>query len=538
MLGTMRNFAKGYAAKTLLLALVISFGIWGIGDIFRMHSGTWLARVGDEHILAIEYANQRSMMRQAMASLGIKNLDAADIDNEVLRQMVQQHLVGQWLRDSGLAVNRATMANAIRQNRQFKDITGKFDKDLYNQILKEKQLSETGYLIQLRQELAGRTLLSSLDMGDSGMPESLHLLELAVLSQTRDALLVPIPLPTIDPASLDPAKLTAYYELHKNDTYLEPERRTLEYVTLDQADISALIDASITDSMLQDRYEQNKTIAPTLEAARPELLKQLRSEQHDVVVQKFSANLEDALAAGSAIGEAVAKAGVKAESKLLTQIAASQFAASKDALLRAVSAQGFALASGETSGLQSSENGRFFVVNVKEVRPAAPKPFDSVKGDVQAEVLKETAAAQVREKAQKAKESLALAKADGRAQVLAQLGLNPRTQQDISRINADEKSPAADALPNALRQGIFEHRIGEVAGPQILPDGSALLALVMAVHQPAPAKDEKQEAALLETYRRALSDTTTAAMFNALAEHYPVQVNRNVLDQLTQTHSQ
>ena len=537
MLNTMRHIGKSFVAKILTVLLVVSFGVWGVGDILRSHSASSLVTIDHEVIPAIEFATQRAQMRQAMVSLGVKNLDASAIDNEVLRQLVQQRLVRLWLKDAGLAVNHEMLAQAVKDNRQFKDVTGKFDKAAFEENLKNRRLTETAYLAQLRDEIAGKLVQSSLAMNDTAMPASLQKLAASVDSQTRDALLVAIPLGTVDAAAIPDKNLQDFYAARKADLYMDPERRTLEYVTLDKADIASMIDTSITEAMLKERYETekttDKTLPPTFDAARPRLLTLLRSEKRDTMLQDFSTTIEDSMAGGASMGEALAKAGVKSQSKLLTRMDAAQLAASADALLHSVGTQGFTLNQGETSGLQSTNDGRYFMVSVKEVVATTPKPFDAVKGDVRSHVAHEMATSQVYEKVAKVKEALLLPDAAARDKALAALGVSAHLVADLHRPVANAKGDTP--LPAVLQQSVFEHRIGEVAGPLTAADGSASLALVTAAHAQPPASAEKSIAALQTAYKNELTEAAVGAMMNNLVNHYGVSVNQPLLQQLTTT---
>ena len=48
MLQFIRNFAGSWVVKILFVLLILSFGIWGIGDVFRSTTPTTVAEVGKE----------------------------------------------------------------------------------------------------------------------------------------------------------------------------------------------------------------------------------------------------------------------------------------------------------------------------------------------------------------------------------------------------------------------------------------------------------------------------------------------------------
>ena len=50
MMDSMRGAAKSWVAKLLIGMLAVSFGVWGIADVFRAHSTGALATVGSQEI--------------------------------------------------------------------------------------------------------------------------------------------------------------------------------------------------------------------------------------------------------------------------------------------------------------------------------------------------------------------------------------------------------------------------------------------------------------------------------------------------------
>ena len=56
MLGSFRSLSDSFAAKFLLVLLVLAFGVWGIGDMIRNPGGnTTVATVGSQTIDLREY---------------------------------------------------------------------------------------------------------------------------------------------------------------------------------------------------------------------------------------------------------------------------------------------------------------------------------------------------------------------------------------------------------------------------------------------------------------------------------------------------
>jgi peptidyl-prolyl cis-trans isomerase D len=376
---------------------------------------------------------------------------------------------------------------------------GKFDRELFERSLQENGTNEVTYLNGLREQIGSKAMIMSIDNADASVPQSVLALNIASGLQTRDAVVFTIASANTPSVSEDEAK--SYYQENTNQ-YEQPEVRTLEYVTLDRADLEKLAPADATP------------------------------EAREEAVQEMASQVEDALAGGSAMGEAIAQAGIKAQSKILTDITAEQIGSSKDALLHAVAEQGFQLGEGESSGLVSAEDGRYFMVGVKKITPASPKPYEQVAALVKQEVAKEKARDETKARVQALKE--ALAKGEDWKKAAADAKAAARQVSNIERplIGIDGKLKGTEgAVPPLLQQAIFEHGVGDAAGPLVREDGSQLIALVTAVHSKKAANETANIAAAAQ-YKSELGNAITNAVFRELSNRYKVHVNDEMLRQL------
>lgn len=501
MLDSMRGLAKSFISKALMIFLVITFAVWGAGDVVRGSGENWLAQVGDTKIMPNQFVRELRSMQRAMEQMGMKGIEQQALASDILRRMIQQALVDQWRADTGLEVNRATLSQAIARAPEFRGTDGKFDPELFAFALQQRNVTEPMYLAELGEEVGGQAMLRSLDSSAIPVPESLRDLTLASGTQLRDVVLITIP-PVRTPSVSDD-ELETYYEQNQSD-FTQPERRTLEYVALDTEALKKLADAAVTDESLA-------------------------AEQREQALQDIAMDIEDALAGGSSMGEAVAESGVSAQSKVLTDVTAASFAMNKDTLLRAVVQHGFELGEGETSSLQSTEDGRYFLVSVKAVTEAAPKALEEVTAEVRQAVAKEKARDASRERVATVKAALM-----GGAAWQEAVREGNGTGRIVTGITRPAPgSPATDGkIPALLQEAVFEHTIGGVAGPMARDNGEQVLALVTAIRTVPTAASEKTRMQAEREYKTQLGDRIGTGVFTALAARYPVTVNQPLFQQL------
>lgn len=518
MLNAMRSTAQSYIMKAILLLLVLSFAVWGVGDTVRGANNSSLASVGGESISYNDFARRTATLERMMQSMGMTGVDRSAIEDQVLRQLVEEKLIALRLKEIGVSPNKQLMAGRLKAAPMFHDLTGKFDPKLFRATLAQRQMSEATFLEELKSDIRAQAFTSSLGTETINPPAALLALEAASAAERRDAQVVTINAASVRAEAPDAEALQAYYDRSKDTRYLAPETRTLEYVTFPASALEKHAKDHVTNDDVAAHYEAEKSRLENEAAARTEL----EAQAMETVLDDVSVEIEDALAGGSSMGEAVAAAGIAAQSNRLSDITAAQAATEKNALKRGVAERGFTLEEGETSALDVTTDGQYFIVAVQSVNPAAPKPYDAVKADVTERVTKLERNRLVRAKANDVKDALA---AEDK-QALAKLGVNARDVRGIRRA----ETGATPGVPALLAQAVFEHKLGGVAGPLIQDDGNALVAKVTAITHAAvaPKADPKLDAAA----RKQINNDVLNGYYRTLTTRYPVSINTGMLEQI------
>ena len=136
--------------------LILAFGVWGIGDIFRGFGSGKLAQVGSIDISTQDYraAYQNELQRlQRQARRGITNEEARalGLDREVLSGLVTDAALDQKARQLGLAMADEDIAKTIYSDPSFKGPNGQFDRARFNDALRNYGYSERAFINEQRQ---------------------------------------------------------------------------------------------------------------------------------------------------------------------------------------------------------------------------------------------------------------------------------------------------------------------------------------------------------------------------------------------------
>jgi peptidyl-prolyl cis-trans isomerase D len=263
-------------------------------------------------------------------------------------------------------------------------------------------------------------------------------------------------------------------------------------------------------------------------AVRDELRRELALERAANELPDLATRLDDELAAGTSLEEAARKVGfevLKLDRVDRTGHDPSGERLAADRLSSEILGAAFAGVEGETSLLQQTQDGGYFVYHVDSIQPARPRTVDEVREELVA--------------AWKAAEQKKLARA--KAEELRGRAASP---SDLDQLAVGE--PAAQIIPigpvtrddQGLLQGLdaaaiaalFATEAGALAeGVVDVPDGTAIIAteevLPATVEQPLV---DATEAAILSGVRNEL----IAAYEAALRQRFPVTVNQSALAQL------
>ncbi|HVO15383.1 MAG TPA: SurA N-terminal domain-containing protein [Alphaproteobacteria bacterium] len=381
MLQSIRNQAKSWVVFILFGLLILSFGIWGIADIFRpgVSSKTTVASVGDIDISAQAYMNDlRRELSQIQRAQGMTiDLNQArqfGIASRVLRQMVNDALLTQGANDLGIGMSTATIAESIRTDRTFQNQTGRFDKSIYERILADSGLTEARYVALKRSDMAQGQLTGAVTALDRP-PEFLVDKIYRYVAEKRVAELLQI----ADASMPEPADpdATALADFHKDNAkrFTAPEYRQVTAIIIRPEDIAPSI--GIDDKALKEAYEERKADFETPEKRTIEQLLFTDQAKADTAY--------DDLKRGYTF-ERVAKEVAGSESAILKLGTLTK----KEVALPALADAAFKLGKGEISAPIKSDLG-WHLVRVTDIEPGKSPTFDEVRDKLKATLQKERA---------------------------------------------------------------------------------------------------------------------------------------------------
>jgi peptidyl-prolyl cis-trans isomerase D len=261
MLQAIRSKAGSFVVKLLFVLLILTFGIWGIGDIFRTASSdTSVATVGDHSVRADEL---QTALRRALEQLSARFGSAIDLQqakqlglvDQTLGQLIDRSLVDQEVARLKLDISDDLIRNVITANPNFRGSDGRFDRGLFNALLAANRLTEEQYVALLRHDIPRNDLLHAVTAG-AVAPQSMVDLLYRYQNEKRIADIVSLPIAAVgDVGQPSETELNSFYEAHQ-DLFRAPEYRGFTVASLSPSDI--VKDIEIPEAKLKEEYEQRQ----------------------------------------------------------------------------------------------------------------------------------------------------------------------------------------------------------------------------------------------------------------------------------------
>ena len=268
----MNNFRK--LARYIILflmfgMLIISFALWGIGDMLKVGGrSNEVAHVGGTHIplygwvggAPVTVTEVKDQLDRQLEGIQRQTGQRPDPDQALrfglhvraLEESIQRAVLDYAIQQFGLVVSDAEVRAAIARNPAFAGTGGAFDPLLYRNRLQQARISEAQYVNEMRREIAANQLFGAV-RPDGLAPKSLRDDIFKLESEHRigetiyvpDAIIADVPKPNAE-------QLNAYFEANKTKFQI-PEFRAFSYVMLTADDI--LPQVAVTADMVKLEFD-------------------------------------------------------------------------------------------------------------------------------------------------------------------------------------------------------------------------------------------------------------------------------------------
>jgi len=428
MLQIIRSKVTSIFVKILFVLLIVSFAIWGIGDIFfGSPAGKVAVDIGDDvryttQEVAAEFDTARRRIGVPLTAEQALQLGVLD---QVIDNLVTEGLMTAATRRLDLSVSTDRLVEFVRT--RFVDATGQFDRSRYQIFLSNNGWSEEEFIRRLRQDFAKRQLIDALVAVDQAPAPIVDRL-FAYREERRVAEAVTIPAAAVEaPGDPEASALASYFDANKA-RYEEPEYRNLTWAEISPAKVAESIE--VPEAELRTAYDDRAE-----QLATPE-----RREVQQILFETAEAAkaARDRIAAGEDFA-AVAKDATGADAAAL-----DLGLLARDGLPDGTADAVFSLPQDEVGQPVESAFG-WHLFRVRAIQPGSTVSFEEAKAQLRSEIARERALDQVYEAANKVED--ALAGGSTLEEAARTMDMAIRNQQGLARSGRLKSGSEAQGLP-------------------------------------------------------------------------------------------
>lgn len=476
MLQAIRSRAGSFIVKLLFGLLILTFGVWGIGDIFRSRgTDTVVATVGDQSIRAEEL---QTALRRALEQLRTRFGSSIDLEqakkfglvDQTLAQLIDRSLIDQEVARLKLDVSDDVIRNAITGNPSFRGSDGQFDRALLGAVLAANSLTEDQYVALLRHDIPRSDLVHAVT-GGAVTPQPIVDLLYQYRDEKRTADIVSFPTAGVtDIGQPSEEQLKSFYDQHQ-DVFRAPEYRGFTLASLTPSDLAKGIE--IPEAKLKEEYDQRRD---ELQIPERREVEQILAPSEDKAKEA-----EAALAAGKDWREvATTIAGQNPDTIDLGLL-------KREEMPQALADVAFELPLNKPSEPVRTSLG-WHILRVVKIEPPVAQSFEQAKPQLEADLSRQEAADRIYKVANKVDDALAGGATIGDAGEKFGLKMTTVTAVDVGGHDPDDKPVALplssqDVLKVAFATnegqtsrvtetsdgGIFVLRTDKVIAPQVKP---------------------------------------------------------------------
>jgi peptidyl-prolyl cis-trans isomerase D len=415
--------------------LIVSFGIWGIADIFKGFGQSTLATVGHTEISTEQFRQTytdrlQQISRQFGRPLTSEQARQFGIDRQVLQQTIAEAALDEDARRMGLGISNKDLAQSIENDPNFAGINGKFDPQRFAETLRQFGFTEQRYVAEQRKVSLRRQIANTITAGVTPSKTQLEALE-RYQNEERTIEYVKlgaaqagtIPEPTAE-------ELSTFFDEHKAQ-FRAPEYRKIAVLTVTPADVAKTI--TVSDEDARKVFEQRRD-----DFAKPE-----RRE----VLQIAFPTMDDAKAAREKIAAGTSFEDIAKERKL-TPADIDLGLLTKTAMTDpAIANAAFALPVNEVS---QPIKGTLVnaLVKVTKIEPGTTPSYESVASTIKSQIAQDRARDQMNDIRNKIEDE----RAGGAniAEAAKKLGLDAVTIEAVDRSGRGPDGQPVKGLPQGV----------------------------------------------------------------------------------------
>lgn len=434
----MRKASSNWLGKTIMAVvmgvLIISFGVWGIADIFKGFGQSTVAKVGSTEISLNEFRQTytdrlQQISRQFGRPLTPDQARAFGLDRQVLQQTIAEAALDEEARRLGLGQSDEQIRQVIMNDPNFKGVGGSFDPNRFQAVIRNFGYTEQRYVSEQRKVSLRRQITGTIS---AGLEPPKAMIDVLTRFQNEQRAIEFVRLDAAQAGTIDapsPEALAAYFEDHKVQ-FRAPEYRKISFVVVSPEEIGKW--SEVSDEDAKKVFDQRKDRLGTPE----------KRQIHQIVFPNAveAQAARERLAGGMSFEDLGKERGLSSSDVDLGLV-------TRSSLDPAVGDAAFALPAGEISQPIQGRLGTS-IVKVDKIEPGSEANYASLAGDIKREIATERARVKVNDLRDKMEDERG-----GGASVIdaaQKLGLTAVTIDAVDRSGRAPNGQPVTSIPQGL----------------------------------------------------------------------------------------
>jgi peptidyl-prolyl cis-trans isomerase D len=261
MLAQIRAFAKSPFSAVLIGLLIVSFGVWGVRDVFKGRLSNDVVQAGSRHVGPADFKRdfenfKKQIEKQAGQPITNEVAVQNHFDVRVAEEIATRESFAAMIDKIGIRPSDALVKTELEKIPAFFDqVSGRFDKTQYQTLLGRNGLTPQRFEAQLRDEVAQSQVGAGL-MNGLRVPRAYSGLGAVFMMEARDISYFPLDPKTVPQPALPTDPELAKFMQDNAQALMKPEFRILTVVRFSPALVGANL--PIDEAELKKRFEFRK----------------------------------------------------------------------------------------------------------------------------------------------------------------------------------------------------------------------------------------------------------------------------------------
>ncbi len=361
--------------------IVVAFVGWGIKDVLQNRNNFDLVLfshadpITEDDFLKAKAEQINLIQRQNSTILTEEDIKALDIDNIILKKLINNHLLHYLTTYYDFDISNEAVIQFAKELPDFHNEHGVFDVKIFKSAFRNVAYREEQFLQNLKKNILANNV-TSIFLEGFKTPRIMAKNLVDYLAESRDVDIISIDLAHLPTNLKIPSptedQLQDFYKKNQKLFQID-EKRKFSYIVVTQDDIKKKL--VITDQDIQSFYDNHKEdfIDKPLRKVRGEIILTIEKEKIERATVDFLRNLEDSVASGISLMEISKMFGLKQDH--LDYLSHKELLYSKTPVSQ-IATNIFELSEREVSyPIELQEKNSIIIVQMESIKPNKTEQF-------------------------------------------------------------------------------------------------------------------------------------------------------------------